>query len=863
MTPSPFNLTQSDINRFAREGITRETLVKAGVWRVDSFEGAELVGQVTKKNAPKMNCAGIVFPYRYIGETEVREIALRLDNPPLELQSDGSAKEERKYLNPIGSKNKFYFTPTTPAERLSDLSVDVYFVEGIKKALALQAFFDRRDEPALVIALSGIWNWRGTRGKEINGNGARVDVRGIISDFDLVAWEQRGKGDEGDKGRQVNILYDAPPHKNDDVKKARKALAAKLRKLGASVRILEMPSMKETDCKGIDDLIGAKGDEFVAEWLISARQSTRAGTAKVKIAGFTFTANEKGVTAQPLDENGNALGAPLPVCSPLWIEAITRDEHAGNFGRLLYFIDPDGNEKRWAMPASLLSGDKATYESYLRDQGVDIFHSKHLHTYLASKSDKRVLVVSRTGWHKGAFIFADECIGSDDGEEIFHQSPEGGNHLMQAAGTLEEWKRNIAAYCVGNSRLILAVSTGFAATLLEKLRVESGGFQLRGGTSTGKTTALFVGGSVWGGGSDKGFLRRWRATINGIEAVAAGHNDALLCLDELAEVDPYQAGETAYMLANGQGKIRQNKNITLRKPLEWRTLFLSSGEISLADHLATVGKRARGGMEVRLVDLPADAGKGFGAWEVLHDFKSGKEFSDHLQEASKTYYGTAAREFIRRLIEQPIGELREAWRNFKAHFHKTYCPANAKEEAGRVCDRFALVAFAGEMATEAGITGWTASDFESGIVGDATEALSKLFKEWLSARGPGRSDEETAISQVRLFLEQYGTSRFQPLREKKNSKGEPIVLADGEPDVSVERISGPRAGYVEGEGEGTTWYILPEVFKAEVCKGFDAKLVAKSLQQRNWLRADHGLQTQKRTPEGKLKLYAISGIFQG
>jgi putative DNA primase/helicase len=597
-----------------------------------------------------------------------------------------------------------------------------------------------------------------------------------------------------------------------------------------------MPNLTETGCKGIDDLLGKQGPDFVADWLMGARQqATTAKKQKTAAGGVTFLADETGVKAKDADDNTTV------VSSPLWIEAITRDEHAANFGRLLRFVDPDGNEKQWAMPASLLSGDKATYEGYLRDQGVDIFHSKHLHTYLASKpeSGKRVLVVSRTGWHRGVFVFADECIGSDDGEGIFHQSPEGSNHLLRTAGTLAEWQHEVARYCPGNSRLTLAVCAGFASTLLGKLNVEGGGFHLRGGTSTGKTTALLVGGSVWGGGSDKGFLRRWRATINGLESVAASHNDALLCLDELAEVDPYQAGETAYMLANGQGKIRQTKSITLRRPLEWRTLFLSSGEISLADHLATVNKRARGGMEVRLVDLPADAGQGLGLFEELHGFTTGKELSDHLQEASKRYFGTAARAFINHLVQQSESDLRNDWQSFKSAFLKMVNPADAKEEAGRVCDRFALVAFAGEMATESGITGWNE--------GEATNAASLLFKEWLSQRGTGRSDEEAALQQVRLFLEQHSDSRFRR-------------LGGGD-----ERTIINQAGYVErnDDGEITTWYILPGVFQSEVCKGYDSQQVATALKAREWLHVTRGLQCEKKVDGVKHRTYAVkSTIFE-
>ncbi|WP_457589305.1 DUF927 domain-containing protein, partial [Legionella pneumophila] len=48
--------------------------------------------------------------------------------------------------------------------------------------------------------------------------------------------------------------------------------------------------------------------------------------------------------------------------------------------------------------------------------------------------------------------------------------------------------------------------------------------------------------------------RLWRSTTNGLEGLAALHNDGLLILDELSQMDPREAGEAAYLLANGQGK---------------------------------------------------------------------------------------------------------------------------------------------------------------------------------------------------------------------------------------------------------------------------------------------------------------------
>ena len=95
-----------------------------------------------------------------------------------------------------------------------------------------------------------------------------------------------------------------------------------------------------------------------------------------------------------------------------------------------------------------------------------------------------------------------------------------------------------------------------------------GGFHLIGTSSTGKTTALYVAGSVWGGRSNKGFLDTWKSTANGLEAVAQLHNHCLLLLDEINEVNPYEVGATVYALANGSGKSRMNKDTTSRRKAE-------------------------------------------------------------------------------------------------------------------------------------------------------------------------------------------------------------------------------------------------------------------------------------------------------
>jgi uncharacterized protein (DUF927 family) len=205
-----------------------------------------------------------------------------------------------------------------------------------------------------------------------------------------------------------------------------------------------------------------------------------------------------------------------------------------------------------------------------------------------------VRCVPRVGWHGDSYVLPDCTIGPEGSEEILYQPPHDASHYWKVCGRLEEWREHVGQLCRGNSRLMLAVSCGFAGPILKLVGAESGGIHFFGATSTGKTSALVVGGSVCGGGGNSGFTQTWRTTINGLEATAEAHNDGTLFLDELAQVDPHEAAETAYLLGNGQGKARMTRSTAARRKLLWTVLFVSTGELTLAEHALSAGKQVRG-----------------------------------------------------------------------------------------------------------------------------------------------------------------------------------------------------------------------------------------------------------------------------
>jgi putative DNA primase/helicase len=367
-----------------------------------------------------------------------------------------------------------------------------------------------------------------------------------------------------------------------------------------------------------------------------------------------------------------------------------------------------------------------------------------------------------------------------------------------------------------------------------------------GPSSCGKTTLARAASSVFGG---RRFLERWRATDNGLEGVAACHNDALLALDELAQADARTVGSSAYMLANGEGKRRASRTGDARPRKRWQLLFLSNGETTLAQHIAAAGGTVRAGQEVRLVDLPADAGKGLGVFEDLHGAEDAAEFARNLSDASQAYYGTASREFAAKCVEN-VSTLEETVAGERNAVMSAMLAGLGEEQPEgqvvRVAARFALIGAAGEVATALGVTGWE--------VGEARGAVMTCFRDWLEARGTAHNSEPQAIVQsVQGFLSRHGESRFTDASTR----------AEDEADGRRSRATHNRAGWRVTFGNTTEFLIEPDVFKREVCQGFDPTHVCRVLAAHDCLK--HGVEAGKTryalhrsTPDGKRRVYIVT-----
>ena len=549
---------------------------------------------------------------------------------------------------------------------------------------------------------------------------------------------------------------------------------------------------------------------------------------------------------------------PLTVCGALRAIARTHDGRGHDWGVLLGWIDPEGNEHQWAMPRAMLAGDGTELRAMLLSCGLFVAPGRKAREKLAEllltwNPPGLVHVTRRLGWHGSSFVLPEPDPALAPGlvlqtERLDVLPP------LRESGTLAEWQSEVAAPAIGNSRLILALCAAVAAPLLDLVGAEGGGVHLRGGSSTGKTTAAWVAASVWGGSADDRvrWVRSWRATANALEAVAAAHSDLLLVLDEIGEATGETVGEAAYMLANGSGKGRANRAGGLRAPSTWRVLFLSTGETGLAAQMAeTRGgpRHLRAGQEMRVLDVPAEAGP-LGLFERLPDgCANPADFADGLRHAAKRVYGTAGRQWLRHLIKERAAIAAEA-RGLIEAFVATVLPAEACGQARRAASRFAVLAAAGELAARAGILPWPE--------GEAARGVGRCFAAWLAARdgGAGAAEDAAALAAVRRFLEAHGEARFTPL----------LKCADGG-DAEPEKATINRAGWRRRDADGNwVFYILPETWRAEVCAGLDPHHVARALARAGHLTPGEGknLAARIRVPGvGIARAYVIRASILG
>ncbi len=331
------------------------------------------------------------------------------------------------------------------------------------------------------------------------------------------------------------------------------------------------------------------------------------------------------------------------------------------------------------------------------------------------------------------------------------------------------------------------------------------------------------------------FAASWDVSKGGVEIEAASRNDTVLILDEIKRADPKRVQEMAYAIANGVGKSTMTREREGRAKLTWRVLALSSGERSLSEHAAMGGNGAHAGAELRLVDVNAGT-RPFRAFDNVHGM-TGQEFHRRLTDAVTQHYGHLGPSFVEHLLELPGQEgLLEGFRQVRETFR------TESSQAGRVADRFAIMALAGEHAIARKLLPWPA--------GTAADACRQLFGEWLARMGDGNAEDRQILRGIADFIALHADSRFSDVRAEHAN----ITVRD-------------RAGYYE-LNDDKRLYLFNVPALLEAAAGFGKERIIRALVAANALaKMDEETKGSRRTKKyrtpggGSSRFYVIDPTY--
>ncbi|MBO4779277.1 MAG: DUF927 domain-containing protein, partial [Selenomonadaceae bacterium] len=248
---------------------------------------------------------------------------------------------------------------------------------------------------------------------------------------------------------------------------------------------------------------------------------------------------------------------------------------------------------------------------------------------------------------------------------------------LQQVGKLEDWKK-IYKLAKKSPVARTIVAAAVAPILLKILGERNFLLYIVAPTRAGKTTALYLAASAIG---DEKMIRSFDATKNGLAGAAADVSDFAFLVDEKQVADnrlKEAFDNLVYALANGIGRTKLNKDSTLRKTQDWRTIVVMTGETQLlADNVT-------GGANTRLLNINAPK-------EIL-DANTCKE----IRNAIKGNYGLAFMPIIDKIFEVGFEKLREVYQNLVDLFTAKY-----PELLNEYCRYMAIITLADTLLNSA------------------------------------------------------------------------------------------------------------------------------------------------------------------
>lgn len=383
-----------------------------------------------------------------------------------------------------------------------------------------------------------------------------------------------------------------------------------------------------------------------------------------------FAVDPTGVFKLSVRDDGTSTSTRVAT-APIFIAGRTHDVINGTAKRKLVWRTPAGWTSRAIDRGVVMNGQKLIA---LADQDVPVtsnttgvlvewlaeFEAENMHRLSASQAAGRMGWI-RQGGVQGFLLPETFYTMRETNEDTVEMVPPSGLEALlegwKPSGTWEEWLRAMEIM-KPFTPMWIALYASVAAPLLDIFGSPSFIVDFNGETSSGKTTAMRVGASVWGRPSDNAptAMYSWDTTKVFVERICGFLCNLPVILDETKRAkDQKTVRDVIYDFANGQGKGRGNTD-GIRQTSSWRTVMLTSGEAAATSFSQDGGTRAR---------VLSITGKPMGN-RVAEAGPAAEELTSILMNN----YGHLGRRVIHYLVSiaEHHDQLRQVWRDTREHY---------------------------------------------------------------------------------------------------------------------------------------------------------------------------------------------------
>jgi len=357
-----------------------------------------------------------------------------------------------------------------------------------------------------------------------------------------------------------------------------------------------------------------------------------------------------GVYIRTTDEDGEAT-EDLIYHNDIYIVSRIVDVELGELVVIRLHLPQDG-VREFTVPLTAITS-REEFRKQMSMQGVAVTKMDKLMTYMTTwinelqATTKADLARTQFGWtddtHAAFVLGNQEVTASGVKSNPPSKATAGLMSAFKPKGSLEQWKQMANFYNRDGFELHqFMVASAFGSPLMSFMPIACSSFHVHSkDTGLGKTTAMYVGASVWG--NPKTLVVEAQDTKNSLMLRGEVYKNLPYYIDELTNAEGKELSNLIYQLSSGRQRNRMtgSANTERHRGEPWSLLSISTGNTSVIERISGF-KNAPKAEAARMLETKA---------VKLFDETKTKHLTDAHQSNSQNIYGHAGVPYLQYIMQ--------------------------------------------------------------------------------------------------------------------------------------------------------------------------------------------------------------------